>query len=119
MDKKSIEKRYLISVFALYFIGAAILCAFIIAAGESEAEIFSNIDLDVLMAVRIALIAAAIPAGAYTGAVITALKFRDIDKSKAVFVIIFFPFILAFTIIFGIIMLIPYTVYSIIKIIRG
>lgn len=119
MSKKSFSKKYLIFVFALYIIGSIFLFAFLMAAGKSGAQLFSEIPLSFLVSLKIALGFSLIPAGAYTGAVVAAKNAGEISKAKGIIIVILFPFILAFTIIFGIIVLIPYIIYSFYNILRS
>jgi len=114
MDKKEISKKYLISAAGLYFIGAAVIALVVFALCRLA-------DNPVPFGVRAALafLLPLIPLGSYTGFVISGLKIKEFKTGHAVLLIVFYPFVLAFVTVFGIIMIIPKIISSTIDVIRG
>lgn len=115
MNKKEIAKRYLISSLFLFTAGCAVLAALIFAANRLGGK-FSFDESDILSA---AVIASLVPLGSYTGFVALGTRVNEIKTKHAVLLIVFFPVVLVFVTVFGIIMIIPYTVKSVIDLFRG
>jgi len=119
MDEKKIARRYLISVAALY--AGGFLVAFL-TAYAFVSKGMTALSLSAGQLVLLGLGMACLPAGTYTGFVIAGLKLienNQLTKGVIVAVCIFFPITLALLTLFGIIMIIPKTVQSLIRLIKG
>ena len=114
MDKKEISKKYLVSALFLYFGGAAVLYILLFIINRLSSE-----PLDMGLRAALTLILPLIPLGSYTGFVVFGLKLKEIKTKHAAVLVIFFPLVLAFITVFGIILIIPQIISSLIHIIRG
>ncbi len=119
MDDKLIARRFLISVAASY--AGGFLITFLIAYAFVSKGM-TSLSLSTGQLVLLGLGMACLPAGTYTGFVIAGLKLIEKNKlTKGVMlaVCIFFPITLALLTLFGIIMIIPKSIQSVIKLIKG
>lgn len=119
MDEKKIAKRFLLSVAAIY-IGGFLLTFLLSFAFVSKG--MTSLSLSTGQLVLLGLGMACVPAGTYTGFVVVGLRMiekNEVSKGVMVAVCIFFPITLALLTVFGIIMIIPKSVQSVIKLIRG
>ena len=108
MDKET-AKRYLISVLALLFVGAAIIFSIMVAIKGSD-----NIGRFLLLSSGLSLI----PSGSFAGFLTFFLLKKELTGKEIFLIVFFFPLFLAFITIFGIIMIIPSIIKSI-KALRG
>ncbi len=114
MDKKEVSKKYLVSALFLYFGGAAVLFILLFIINRLSSE-----PLDMGLRTALTLLLPLIPLGSYTGFVAFGLKLKEIKTSYAVLFIVFYPLVLAFITVSGIILIIPKIISSFINILRG
>lgn len=112
MDKEY-SKRYLISLSALFFGGTAVLSALLFALGKSAFELNFNLTPPVILGT--AALCALLPTGSFAGFVLLGSRVKEFNKRKAVLFVIFFPLLLVFVTLYGIVMLVP----SVIKTLRS
>lgn len=114
-----IARRFLISVAASY--AGGFLITFLIAHAFVSKGMTAYL-LSVGQQVLLGLGMACLPAGSFTGFVIVGLRLiqkNELTKGVMAAVCIFFPITLALLTLFGIIMIIPKSVQSVIKLIKG
>ena len=87
------------------------LSAFIYSINKFGFTLLQSIALSALLSL--------IPAGSFTGFVNYGMKIKDIDSKKGALLIVFFPLILAFVTVSGIIMIIPTLIKSLTTLIRS
>ncbi|MBQ7203856.1 MAG: hypothetical protein IJS03_07580 [Eubacterium sp.] len=103
MNEKQIAKRYLLSLFALYFVGAGLLLAFIFAlSGRAEAT-----TLDTKTIWLLALLLPLLPCSSYAGFCTAFLKVGELSKRQMVLLVVLFPLVLAALTLYGAVMLLP------------
>ena len=114
MDKET-AKRYLISLLALYFIGALLLFAFLAALFHQG--IF-NLLSDLGQIAALCFLLALLPAASYAGTCTAGLKLKEVTKGVIIAVCIFFPVTLAAVTVYGAVMLVPSIIQSI-RVLKG
>ncbi len=115
MKNKELSKKYLTAALLLYFIGAAFIFALIWALIRLKGE--SALTFNQALAVSALL--PLLPLGSYTGFVRAGLKLKEIKTKHAVLLVAFYPLVLVFVTAYGIVMIIPSLVSSIINLTRG
>ena len=114
MDKKEISKKYLVSALFLYFGGAAVLFILLFIINRLSHE-----PVETGLRTALTLLLPLIPLGSYTGFVAFGLKLKEIKTSYAILFIVFYPLVLAFITVSGIILIIPKIISSFINLFRG
>ncbi|MCR5208404.1 MAG: hypothetical protein K6C14_08020 [Eubacterium sp.] len=115
MDKKDIAKRYLISAALLYFIGAAVIGIMLWALNRLS----GRFDPGAGELILISLLCPLLPLGSFTGFVAFGTRVKGIKTKTAWLLIVFYPVLLVFITVSGIVLIIPCTVKSVISLIRG
>ncbi len=115
MKNKEISKKYLTAALLLYCIGAVFILVLIWALTRLKGE--NTLSLNAALAVS--ALCPLVPLGSYTGFVRAGLKIKEIKTKHAVLLVAFYPLVLVFVTVYGIVMIIPSLVSSIINLTRG
>lgn len=103
MNEKKIAKRYLISLTALYFIGAVLLTAFMFAVRSRTAEPLITAPQTVLCGLLFPLI----PCVSYAGFVTAFMKVGELTKKQMILIVVLYPLVLVALTLYGVVMLVP------------
>ncbi|MBE6817520.1 MAG: hypothetical protein E7520_07460 [Ruminococcaceae bacterium] len=103
MNEKQIAKRYLISLFALYFAGAVLLGAFTFAlSSRPGAATLSGGQIAAL-----AFLLPLLPCASYAGFCTAFLRVKEMSRNQMILMVVLFPLILVGVTVLGVAMLIP------------
>lgn len=103
MNKKQIAKRYLLSLFLLYGIGAVLLLAFMFALRSRSAEPLVTVGQTVAGGLLFPLI----PCVSYAGFVTAFLKVGELTKKQMIIIVVLYPLMLVAVTFYGVAMLVP------------
>lgn len=103
MNNKYVAKKYIIavSIMMVAFFGITMLLMYLLNLGGSL------LKPTAIEAILISLGSAYLPCASFTGFCICFLPAREMSKTKMILIVVFFPLVLAFITMIGIIMLIP------------
>ncbi|MBQ8980199.1 MAG: hypothetical protein IJ077_01160 [Eubacterium sp.] len=111
MNEKKIAKRYLLSLFGLYFAGAVLLTAFMFALRSRTAEPLVTVGQTIAGGLLLPLI----PCVSYAGFVMAFMKVGELTKKQMILIVVLYPLVLVALTLYGVVMLVP-SVISAIKV---
>jgi hypothetical protein len=114
MKNKDTTKKYLKGVTVL-FVATLLLSLLIVFALIGSG--LSEVDWTVWQRILVSCACAYVPCGAYTGFCVTFLKIDTLSQKQCALFVIFCVPIILFIIVYGIIMLVPTVLKSVLKII--
>ena len=115
MSKKKIAKRYLLSLFVLYFAGALLLTAYIYALSQRSA----SVALQTSQVFALGLLLPVVPCASYAGFCTVFLNVGELTKKQMILIVVFIPVVLALITVFGVFALVPSIVKQLAVLIKG
>ena len=114
MNEKQIAKRYLISLFALYFAGAVLLGAFTFAlSSRPGAATLSGGQIAAL-----AFLLPLLPCASYAGFCTAFLRVQELSRNQMILTVVLFPLILVGVTVLGLVMIVPSIIKHIIVLLK-
>lgn len=115
MNEKSIAKKYLISIILLYVIGAAVLflMAYSIVQSGRAVSVWSTERM-----LMFSLCYSLVPCGSYAGFCNAFMKVETLSKNAQIILAVLFPIVLVLITVYGIIMIIPSIIKSVVTLIK-
>ena len=104
MNKKQFAKRYIISMFGLYFGGAVIL--FLLLLFLSNRNDVNN-ALEISQVIALSLLLPLLPCASYSGFCNAFGKIRELNKMWIIAICVFFPITLIIITVYGFVMIVP------------
>ena len=114
MSKKKIAKRYLISLFVLYFAGALLMTAFVFALSSRS----TSVVLQTNQIFALGLLLPLVPCASYAGFCTAFLRVDELSKNQMVLIVAFIPVVLVLLTVFGAFALLPSVIYYIYVLIK-
>lgn len=104
MEKKSIAKWYLASIFGLYIFGVLLLFGITFSLVKSGR---ANPEFGINWILMISLLCPLIPCGSYAGFCTSMMHIKEFGRVQITAICVLFPITLAIITVFGMIMIIP------------
>ncbi len=104
MNDKKFAKRYIISMFALYFVGAVFL--FLLLFFLSSRNDVNN-ALEINQVIALSLLLPLLPCASYAGFCSAFWKVKEFSAFQKIAICVFFPITLSVITLYGFIMIIP------------